>query len=270
MVERARPRDHVHVSAGDRKQRLRDPAEDRFESYLKAHGYAFEHEPELGISKQPDYLIERAGRLAVCEVKGFTTSGIWGQMVASPGQVAHRSMREVLSPVRRQMRAAAKQLKPLAGWNEPLVVVLANPRAAGVDLDPPMVIAAMYGDLEARFTYQEGVGTTSEWVAGRNGRLTQDHPHVSAVVVVRAGDRSADRNRAFTRAYREAHPGAGVDEVLSAIAAAQDSFGAEDPYFSCDVFEAASDVCAPLPPDLFDGPDDARWRPVDGCMKRLL
>jgi hypothetical protein len=42
-----------------------------FDTYLRAHGYTWELEPDLRIPKRPDRLIYRDGLSAVCEVKQF-------------------------------------------------------------------------------------------------------------------------------------------------------------------------------------------------------
>jgi hypothetical protein len=42
-----------------------------FDTYLHAHGYMWEAEPDLGIPKRPDRMIHRDGLRAVCEVKQF-------------------------------------------------------------------------------------------------------------------------------------------------------------------------------------------------------
>src|SRR6266496_2014734 len=42
-----------------------------FDTYLRAHGYTWEPEPDLGIPKRPDRLIHRDGLSAVGEVKQF-------------------------------------------------------------------------------------------------------------------------------------------------------------------------------------------------------
>jgi hypothetical protein len=243
-----------------------DPAEVRFENYLNAHDYLFEYEPDLHIDKQPDYMVQRGDDMVVCEVKGFQTLGIWGPMLQSPGHMVTRSMKEVLAPVRSQISAAAVQLKPLAGSGIPLVVVLSNPEKAGVDLSPTMVIAAMYGDLGAQFSSRPDGTTSSEWIADRNGKLTNDHGYVSAVVVARAGDRSAEGVDAFIRGFLEANPAAATEEVLAAVDEASDSFEPPEPYYYCDVFQTASTTCVPLPPSVFDGPNDHRWVAVDGQM----
>jgi hypothetical protein len=51
----------------------------------------------------------------------------------------------VYGPIRRHIASAAKQLKPLTALDLPLVVVLANPEGAMIDLSVEHVIAALYG-----------------------------------------------------------------------------------------------------------------------------
>jgi hypothetical protein len=47
-----------------------------FEQYLREHGYAaVEHEPDLGVAKRPDYVIERAGKRCVVVDLGGSTDG---------------------------------------------------------------------------------------------------------------------------------------------------------------------------------------------------
>jgi len=48
-----------------------DPGELLFERYLAENGCTFEHEPDLGVSTRPDYLVHRDGAEVVCEVKSF-------------------------------------------------------------------------------------------------------------------------------------------------------------------------------------------------------
>ena len=42
-----------------------------FDTYLRLHGYTWKPEPDVGIAKRPDRLIERDGAIALCEVKQF-------------------------------------------------------------------------------------------------------------------------------------------------------------------------------------------------------
>ena len=49
----------------------KNEAERWFERYLRAHGYAYDYEPDLGVSTHPDFLVHRGDVQLVCEVKGF-------------------------------------------------------------------------------------------------------------------------------------------------------------------------------------------------------
>ena len=51
-------------------------SEEWFEQYLRENGYegATEHEPDLGGTKRPDYLVEENGAQAIVEVKEFDVS----------------------------------------------------------------------------------------------------------------------------------------------------------------------------------------------------
>jgi len=78
-----------------------------FEAYLDEQRYPPpQHEPELGTTKQPDYVIERDGQRCVVEVKQFaaTTRSFPDQRVGTT------SVEAVLKPIRSQIREAARQL----------------------------------------------------------------------------------------------------------------------------------------------------------------
>jgi hypothetical protein len=108
----------------------RPAAEVLFERYLEAHGYEWEHEPDLRIVTAPDYRIRRSGVEVICEVKEFETQAIRelseaaGTPVVVPPKLLYRTIRS-------QLDSAARQLRPLAGRGLPLVVVLANPVSGG-------------------------------------------------------------------------------------------------------------------------------------------
>jgi hypothetical protein len=74
-------------------------SEDWFDEDLDANGYSYEEEPDLGVVKRPDRLIERVGVEAICEVKEFTTDAMkrrWPEggsvrLVQRPGLDAERA-----------------------------------------------------------------------------------------------------------------------------------------------------------------------------------
>lgn len=150
-----------------------------FEAYLESVGLAVpEHEPDLGVGKRPDYVVELpSGERCVCEVKEFaaTTNSL-------PGTSA--SLETVLKPVRSQVHEAARKLKYAASLGYPLVVVLTNPHFAPVFLGDRELVWALEGDPVVRVP-TSGPATPLHTV-GRNGELREDHQYVSAVAVVHA------------------------------------------------------------------------------------
>lgn len=241
-------------------------AELRFARYLDERGYTYEYEPDLGIPKRPEYLIDAMGQPVVAEVKSFTTFGVLEGM--TPGQVRTRSLTDALRPVRRQISEAAGQLRGLRDRGWPLMVVLANPAGRPVPLESSMVIAAMYGDLEYQVPIAED-GTAGEFrpVLGRNGKLTMDHAYISAVAVARRRDHADAWFAAWFDEHRAEY---GLERAMVAAvtaAAAKDAPVGEDVFL--EVFETVSDTAVPLPRDRFNGPLDIRWVPTpnrDGLM----
>ena len=90
--------------------------------------------------------------------------------------------------IRSQIDAAARQLRSLAGRGLPLVVVLSNPSAATVLLDPPTLFHAMYGGGNWAVP-DAATPSIDQWpmptAAGRDGALTASHHYISAVAALR-------------------------------------------------------------------------------------
>lgn len=220
--------------------RARPHAEVLFERYLRAHGYEWEHEPELGVSSRPDYRVRRSGVEAICEVKQFETRAIreFGEAAGGPVVVPPRLLYDT---IRNQLDSAARQLKPLADRDIPLVVVLANPLRATVLLDPPFLFHAMYGGGHWA-TDGEPTPSIEAWpiptAAGRDGALTNQHTYIGAVVAL------------FTRRDPTAHFDA-------------PPVPRNDPSPYVHVLDTLSDAAVRLPDQMFDGPSDARWSPDD-------
>lgn len=150
--------------------KTRSKGELLFESYLAEHGYPEPaYEPDLGVPTRPDYVVTRSEAEAICEVEEFNPNSGW-----TPAGAGFRSAEDVLRPVRNKIRAAAKQLKPLADSGRPLVVVLANPGGAWVGLSPREMVWAMYGDAAFAFTADAETGEAvglGGFVTTRNGKL---------------------------------------------------------------------------------------------------
>lgn len=215
----------------------RPSAELLFERYLHAHGYEWEHEPDLGIGTKPDYRILHSEFVVICEVKQFTTQAIrdLGREAGGPVVVPPHLMYRT---IRAQLDSAARQLRPLDGRGLPLVIVLANPSAATVLLDPPTLFHAMYGD--GGWVTPNRPASFEQWpfptAAGRDGALTSNHRFISAVLALR------------TR--RE--PGS----LFDAPPAPE---GLDGPYIH--VVDTLGDTAIRLPSGVFNGTSDARWSP---------
>lgn len=173
-----------------------------FEAYLRERGIEVpDHEPDLGIGSRPDYLVEHDGARCVVEVKSFARD-------AWPIRRGSTSMQRILKPIRGQIHNAARQLRDAESLRLPLVVVLTDPFGSLWGLLRPFeVIAAMHGDpmVHLRTTGHEAVGPAT-MVAGRNGELRNDHPYVSAVVVINKQFDETHRSQAYLTHARGAKP----------------------------------------------------------------
>ena len=115
---------------------------------------------EVAGASNPDFLVDWAGASAIVEVKQFTTRRITERLVAAGG-MAWLPAKEVFGPVRSAMTGAAQeQLLDFAALGLPLVVVLANPLGADVDLDAEHVTNAMLGNPKFRIAVGPGAPPT--------------------------------------------------------------------------------------------------------------
>lgn len=154
-----------------------------FERYLHDHGYEpGPHEPSLeyhGITKRPDYLPHCGTARIACEVEQFTPGASALERRLAGQRTGTASPKEVYGPIRKRVESAAKQLKPLRPLEIPLVVVLANPEGAVIDLSVSHVLSALYGNLTYTIPIDPSVGGAvgdGQFEFGRDGKLTNDHP----------------------------------------------------------------------------------------------
>lgn len=240
-------------------------ADDWFEHCLRERGhYPGEHEPDLsgeGISKAPDYLpTNAAGGQAGFEVKGFGRNSKLGQQFAAQRSGVFNGKR-LTAPTRNQLGAAAAQLKGLAG-KMPLVIVVANPESAPVDMTVGGVIEAMYGPARSLGPDRAGLG--------RDGKFTASHQYVSAVVILRCRQRRDDvldelLAEAKAQPSWEQLGSAERADVLADVLRANDQDFPDGEYFHVDVIDTVSATTPEgpalvLPDSWFANPLDTRWR----------
>lgn len=175
----------------------------------------------------------------------------------------------------------------------PLLVVLANPRNAGVMLDPHHVQAAMWGNpgfvipidttTGGPTQGQESYWRLEDYGAFASPVMEDDkvaswenrHPHVTAVVVVHERLHSMDWREDVMRRHPAADNSfeAAIDAALNAFkaidAAVARSEEPEGAYQWVTVYEVNGHDAVPLPADWFDGPRDERYGYTEGGYGRL-
>lgn len=242
-----------------------------FERYLRDRGYEpGSHEPSLvehGIEKRPDYVPRNKHMRIACEVEQFSAGeSALERRLASQGTVS-ASAKEVYGPIRRHIQSAAKQLKPLTTLDLPLVVVLANPDGAMIDLSVDHVLAALYGNPMFSIQVDRTTGAPADqgrFEFGRDGKLTNDHSYLSAVVLLRRREHGSDRIAEIAaEERRDPAPSDFDDATEEAVALFRRLEREELPegdYLYVDVIETMSESALLLPEDWFNGEHDSRWR----------
>jgi hypothetical protein len=249
-------------------------ADQDFQRYLRDHGYdgADDHEPDLGISRRPDFRIGRAGAQAICEVKQFDNpSPLEKRIVINPVTARPQPFSagddEVYGPIRQQVHAAARQLKGLRGRGIPLVAVLSNPNGRWVNLDVHHAVHALYGNPTFGGPYNPKTGRIESLgpVRGRDGEITNDHQYLSAVVLLHRRTHAADARAAWLDANRDRLATQYPDRTERSVGLLTALDGLDLPdgdYLHVDVIHttpARLGRIALLDPALFDGPHDRHW-----------
>lgn len=241
-----------------------------FERYLLDHGYGpGEHEQDLthlGVAKRPDFWPRLGAEQVICEVKQFGENDLQRRLARQRFLTTDDKM--FYKPVRNQVREAAKTLKPLTPQGLPLVIVLANPAGAYIDLSTRQVIAALSGSPRFVFTVSGETGGSigdERWEAANDGRLTHFHPYISAVALLRRRERDQDEIDRLADEFRQRHPEPETREERVAYTAGlldvfEDRRHMEGDYFWVDVIETESETATPLQDHWFRGPRDTRWR----------
>lgn len=251
-----------------------------FERYLAERGYEpGPHEPSLaahGIEKRPDFLPRFGPMRIACEVEQFKAGASALERRLRSQRTVAASTGEVYGPIRNHIREAADQLKPLQALNVPLVVVLANPEGAIVDLSVTHVTAALYGNLgfAMQIDRTAGAAMNTRFELGRDGKVTNDHPYISAVALLRRREHRQDKIDEIAAA--ETGERAASDLAEASVQAArllrrlnQIELPVGD-YLYLDVIETMSASAMPVPLEWFAGEHDSRWRLGGGdCFERV-
>ena len=168
-----------------------------FESYCALNGYDAQHvvrwRARFGVDtpKNRDYLVDRVGDRAIVEVKHFTTTRLTERVMSSPRQTASFGGRDLYGNLQKAIRDASGQLAPFASVGVALVVLMTNPTGSDINFHCDDVVSALFGEVKLRVDAEPGgrveaVFSENGEVLARepDGRLTNRHPHLSAVVAL--------------------------------------------------------------------------------------
>jgi hypothetical protein len=251
-----------------------DAGETLMARWLDRRALTYEFEPDWGVQTKPDFRVSSADEQVAIEVESIESWGGLDAVVKAleeriardpasanrppPGGGFKRSMDKALRPLRTQIRHAARQLKPLAGSGIPLVVAVANPYDRPVPFSVDMMISAMYGDPGYEFPSDGGPG---RMVLGRNGKLWNDHPYVSAVMVIR---QALGAHEAAGLWFEENRPrfGSAPEMPKEARRLSAAGYFGDEQEVAVDLVETKSDA-ARVPAWLVGGPGDTHWVPND-------
>jgi hypothetical protein len=245
-----------------------DPAETMMVKWLDERGYPWEFEPldwpDERIRRRPDFRVHCHGLTVAIEVESIESWGGFEKLRAGP--LPSRPIREPLRILRNKIAKGARQLKPLARLGLPLVVAVANPLNRPVPFSPAMLIAAMYGDPAYGFPPEGGPGQA---VLGRNGKLTNDHRYLSAILLLRLHAGVKDAASAWFDENR-AHFSTGAAMSAEARRLEQEGFFGDPDAVAIDLIETVG-TAPRLPSDFASGPNDTRHGPLpDGSgLQRL-
>ena len=223
-----------------------------FEAYLCEQGYPEpEHEPALGTTKRPDYLLKRNGQRCMCEVKEFNKD-----TRSTPDQPDGTvDLKTVLKLIWSQLRQAARQLKEVADLGLPLVVVVTNPHGAWVNLGEREIGVGDVRRSDCRGADRYGtmvrlsVSPSTRWDATAN---------LLAITSTSALWRSSANDNTHQTGSTRWASAISIFPPMSAGSTSRSPMGRgekpEGTYHQVDVFKTLSASAASLSDVFFDGP----------------
>jgi len=256
-----------------------------FETYLHETGHlgGEAHEPELHTgSTNPDYRVEKGGASAVCDIKEFKDSALHRgintlqrnrkEFLTQTGhdigpQASTIDPKRLLAPVRRQIKSGADNLRPLKDRGLPLAVVIANPNQIRVSLGISDIGFALYGDPMRAGILDDTGHIELDEAQGCNGELTNNHPFISAVIILHRRAYINDLAEEWQNQHKPLltlDPKNALKTMHSYLQEQEQQSSAPSHYFYVEVFHTLSAMngdAVPIPPTLFDGVKDRRYTP---------
>ncbi len=238
-----------------------DAGEGLMARWLNERGYPFEFEPDWGVPTCPDFRVRHGSNIVAIEVKTIEGQGLFTNVRV--GDHGFRPMDKALKPLREKIHAAARQLKPLASSGISLVILLANPHNRPVPFSAELLISAMYGDPAYQFASTGGTGSTGStgstdrMLLDRNGKLTNDHPYISAVALIREKSNAAADIETWYAKNR--HDFSSTKKMIAEARRLGLLTGGTT--VAVDLIDTVTDTPR-VPPMFLNGPDDRRWAPT--------
>ncbi len=150
--------------------------------------------------------------------------------------------------------------------------MLANPEQYDVQLNMEHLVPAMYGNPRYVGNVNAAEGQVEEirFELGRDGRLRNDHPYISAVALLHERNIAREHYDTWRKTWTAAREPLvrstqeEIEREVEAEFAAWREHGAENEapsgkVYRVDVMTTGSPDSAPLPDDFFNGPRDTRF-----------
>ncbi|OPX84594.1 MAG: hypothetical protein A4E53_03852 [Pelotomaculum sp. PtaB.Bin104] len=180
-----------------------------FEWLLKQRGYQYWQEDELEKviavrGTHPDFYVKTPQCEFLAEVKSFEAPSVIDEAVNRGIKVGVVEPKDLLKRLSGACKEAARQLKPYADLNLPMIIVLDNWRRVRIPLNPQYLIQ-LFGVIEFRGECNPKKGITERirpFHGGKRQLGPNLHSYVSAVVVQIPTERYIDDDFNIERQMR--------------------------------------------------------------------